>query len=204
MSMDTERFWSKIDKNGPISEFNPALGPCWVWVTKEVDGYVYFYPKGEKAVSIHKYAYTLVKGEIPEGYHVDHLCMVRRCANPDHLEVVTPKVNNQREAAAQPTRTHCKRGHELSEENCLPGKRACGICRDQQYEDHDKEIDPRVAAYEASKEVVEAWRNYFRNRYAYEKKQITRAQLNGEWDKLWAAHITSKNRMRWVREWKSW
>ena len=26
-----ERFWRKVDKNGPIPEHRPELGPCWVW-----------------------------------------------------------------------------------------------------------------------------------------------------------------------------
>ena len=31
-----ELFWSKVDKDGPIPEFRPDLGPCWLWT-----GYVH-------------------------------------------------------------------------------------------------------------------------------------------------------------------
>jgi hypothetical protein len=46
--------------------------------------------------SPHRLVYELVRGPIPAGQHIDHLCGVRRCVNPDHLEAVTQAINNQR------------------------------------------------------------------------------------------------------------
>ena len=44
----------------------------------------------------HRYYYSQAKGKIPDGYHVDHLCFVPSCVNPDHLEAVTPIENERR------------------------------------------------------------------------------------------------------------
>lgn len=49
------------------------------------------------------------RGPIPSGMEVDHLCRVRCCVNPDHLEVVTPLENKQRSAAGHEVR--CRNGH---------------------------------------------------------------------------------------------
>jgi hypothetical protein len=41
----------------------------------------------------HVESYRLHKGEIPEGYEIDHLCYNKLCINPEHLEPVTPAEN---------------------------------------------------------------------------------------------------------------
>jgi hypothetical protein len=75
----------------------------------------------------HRYWYIKSKGEIPEGLVLDHLCRVRNCINPEHLEAVTAKVNTQRGIYA--TKTHCIKGHEYTPENTYTGRqRRCRIC----------------------------------------------------------------------------
>jgi len=32
-----KRFWSKVDKNGPIPQHKPELGPCWVWTGAKME-----------------------------------------------------------------------------------------------------------------------------------------------------------------------
>ncbi len=41
----------------------------------------------------HRKMYRKYKGEIPEGMQIDHLCRVRACVNPNHLEAVTRSEN---------------------------------------------------------------------------------------------------------------
>jgi hypothetical protein len=65
---------------------------------------------------------------------MDHLCRVRVCVNPDHLEAVTHKVNIHRSPTHSANKTHCKHGHSLSGNNLGEAhpngkkKRFCLIC----------------------------------------------------------------------------
>lgn len=71
--------------------------PCWIW-QGEVNGGGYgrtaFFGRRDFAHRVMlQHALGIV---IPAGMHTDHLCEVRRCVNPDHLEVVQPHVNARR------------------------------------------------------------------------------------------------------------
>jgi hypothetical protein len=107
---------------------------CWAWNgTLAQDGYGRV-PSGRRGVTIpaHRLAYEYTKGPIPAGMQIDHLCRVKCCINPDHLEAVTASTNVRRglvpmtasehmkAVRARQTavpRTHCPRGHELTAEN---------------------------------------------------------------------------------------
>jgi len=117
--------WLKIDFNGPIPEYRPDLGPCWLWtgcVDRDGYGQHKIRPRQYKA---HQVVYEVVYAcsKLP-GYQYDHLCRVHRCVNPTHLEPVTPKENSERSAPA--TKLLCKRGHPFDYWN---GKnRYCRAC----------------------------------------------------------------------------
>ncbi len=110
---------------------------CWVWQRSKRDGYGQMWVGGT-TVGTHRLAYEIVKGPIPKGLEIDHLCRNRRCINPDHLEAVTGRENILRGegAPAQNARkTHCKRGHLFDEANTniatgeRAGERNCRECK---------------------------------------------------------------------------
>lgn len=136
-----ERFWPKVNKAGPISKDRPDLGPCWIWTAGLTsNGYGSFHMKVKgrwRPVRAHRFAYESLVGRIPKGLEPDHLCRVRACVNPSHLEPVTRRENFLRgshpHAAAHNDRT-CTRGHPMSEENTYyridrPGEWNCRVCR---------------------------------------------------------------------------
>lgn len=76
-----------------------------------------------KQYRAHRVAYELAHGPVPDGLVLDHLCRVRSCINPDHLEPVTQLVNVQRGAKNV---KFCKSGHEFTPENTLVRTRGDG------------------------------------------------------------------------------
>ncbi len=121
--MTTEqRFWAKVDQNGP--------GGCWLW-TASLDRLVYGRFRAEgNAISAHRFSYALLVGELVPGLDLDHLCGVRRCVNPSHLEQVTHAENVRRgnTGIANRSKTHCKRDHEFTPENTRLDKRGSRTC----------------------------------------------------------------------------
>lgn len=108
---------------------------CWLWTkAKNPDGYGKI-SVGNKSRSAHRVVYETLRGEIPAGFQIDHLCRVRHCVNPDHLEPVTPRENTLRgdtPAAHNAAKTFCPHGHPYSEENTYRGTdglRRCITCR---------------------------------------------------------------------------
>lgn len=79
---------------------------CWIWLQgRDRTGYALLPQTHEtKQLGTHRAArayYEHFKGEIPNGYHLDHLCRNVVCVNPGHLEPVTPAVNVQRGDSAK-------------------------------------------------------------------------------------------------------
>ena len=120
-------FWEKVEKTET----------CWLWtaaLTRDGYGNVKLYG-GRASGLAHRVAYQLVKGAIPAPLTLDHLCRVRHCVNPDHLEPVSRRVNTLRgvaPAAQQARQTRCKNGHPFDAGNTYlnpkGNKRRCRIC----------------------------------------------------------------------------
>lgn len=130
-----ERFWEKVNKNGPIFRQRPDLGPCWSWLGRLRNGYGAFSVKGGRQVRAHRWSYEKSFGAVPDGLELDHLCRNRICVNPSHLEAVTHRVNTLRSdnaCALHARQTHCMRGHPFDEANTYVrpngGGRTCRAC----------------------------------------------------------------------------
>jgi HNH endonuclease len=86
MKTTEERFWEKVNKTDS----------CWLWIAAVThDGYGRFKLNKTHVLS-HRFAYEQIKGTIPKGMQLDHLCKIKHCLNPEHLEPVTPQENSKR------------------------------------------------------------------------------------------------------------
>lgn len=112
----SERFWAKVDKSAE----------CWLWIgLLDRDGYGRFWPEHRKPTRVHRFSYEEAVGPISDGLVIDHLCRVRACVNPAHLEPVTAEENTRR--GMRGGQEHCLRGHRLSDPNLVAAKRKKGV-----------------------------------------------------------------------------
>jgi HNH endonuclease len=112
---------------------------CWEWTgSRNHAGYgVIWYggspADGGRGYRAHRVAYELFVGPIPDGLSLDHLCRVKHCVNPEHLEPVTQRENIMRSpvavAALQAARTHCIHGHPFAGDNLRIYTRRKGVER---------------------------------------------------------------------------
>jgi HNH endonuclease len=103
---------------------------CWIWMgALNWAGYGMFWHEG-RFVRAHRISYIEHKGLIPAGLEPDHLCRVRCCINPHHLEAVTRKTNLNRGINHESTKTHCPQGHPYDETNTYrSGTKKARVCR---------------------------------------------------------------------------
>lgn len=143
-----ERFREKV-------VFDNETG-CWLWNgAKKESGYGTFFDG--KVVTAHRWSYAYHIGPIPAGKHLDHLCRVRNCVNPLHMEPVTKKENDlrgQSPLAINARKTHCDNGHEFTPENTYVypgGGRKCRRCRTDQMIKYNREARPYTKRGKAAK-----------------------------------------------------
>ncbi len=130
--------------SGGLENYAPEPNSgCWIWLGYINEGGYGHVRIGTKTHYAHRAAYEKKFGKIPDTLQIDHLCRVRCCINPDHLELVTQRENFLRgkgpEGAngwkgGKDARTHCIKGHEYTSENTYrapDGYRECRECRRQ-------------------------------------------------------------------------
>jgi hypothetical protein len=127
-----ERFWPKVT-------LAPAMD-CWEWRAYRDQhnyGRISVGGRGGTMDMAHRVAWRLLRGDIPDGLHLDHLCRNPPCVNPWHLDPVTPQINSRRgiagevNGARQRGVTHCPKGHAYDDSNTQvrpTGARRCRAC----------------------------------------------------------------------------
>jgi len=168
------RFLAKVNKTET----------CWLWTAwVERNGYGRFWLDGRQH-GAHRVSYELYVGPIPDGLEIDHLCRVRHCVNPAHLEVVTAAENVRRMAATrtpyQALRESCPNGHPYDAENTIATAtgRSCLTCKRVANRAHyernraltiERARQWRLANPDRAREVA---REAMRRRRATQKEQV--------------------------------
>lgn len=121
-----DRFWSKVIPAGALE--------CWTWGASLNDGgygQIYVH-EVRRPVRAHRVAWELLRGKIPTGLVVDHLCRNRPCVNPWHMELVTNEVNIARgdfHKVYPALKTHCPSQHPYTGDNVRITKSGYRVCR---------------------------------------------------------------------------
>lgn len=117
------RFWTKV-------KFSDS---CWLWTgTLNSYGYAKF-QIGGRSIGGHRFSYELLVGPIPPHRELDHLCRVRSCVNPAHLEPVTARENQRRgwsPVGINARKTRCLAGHPFDAANTRVRPGGSRVCRE--------------------------------------------------------------------------
>lgn len=143
-----------------ILRLTDRTGDCWLW-TGALDPYGYGrITVKQRPMKAHRVSYETFVGSLAAGLEIDHLCRVRHCVKPEHLDAVTHSVNVQRQMAATGTIAgrrlgglqlgeSCREGHLIDEENAYQhrGLISCLTCRRERNRLHAADGKPRQRTY---------------------------------------------------------
>lgn len=124
-------------------------GGCWVWQRAlNQDGYGVT-RSGGRMMKAHRVCHEEFVGAIPAGMELDHLCRVRSCVNPAHLEPVTHAENVSRGDNVNREKTECPHGHPYDEANTYTeprgrGWRRCRACKRIRRSEYNARPDVKV------------------------------------------------------------
>lgn len=137
-----QKFWARVNKNGPVPAHAPHLGKCWLWAGVRASKGHGSYNKMKAARFILQVALEKPLGDL----FACHRCDNPRCLNPDHLFAGTGSDNmldaviKGRHAATR--KTHCLNGHPLRDSSGPRDRRKCPICM----RDHRRRYREKIAA----------------------------------------------------------
>ena len=135
--------------------FDPAELPCWVWTASTNNsGYGHVHWEG-RMQQAHRVAYDVLVGPIPEGLEPDHMCKVRACCRPSHIEPVTHAENVLRGLRGV-WEAHCGRGHLFDQANTRSRTSVYRTCRSCERERYARERRRKRGQRQRAKPVAAA------------------------------------------------
>lgn len=126
--MPTRKTWHDV-----VKEITVDANGCWLYSHVCMStGYGRVRWQGRRTTT-HRVTWEHYVGPIPEGRQIDHLCRVRACCNPLHLEVVDQRTNVRRGESPSTVTARsgvCQRGHSMADAYHAPGsgKYSCRSC----------------------------------------------------------------------------
>lgn len=133
------RLWEKVER--PPAEDPDGRDKCWSWRASASSGIPQMFVGnghgGGLTVSVRRVVWEQTRDEIVGDQIVTTIpsCTGNLCVNPNHLVLMTRRefsLRNGSPTASNAAKTHCKNGHELTEENVYVRKdgrgRQCRVC----------------------------------------------------------------------------